>query len=129
MYAEAKIELNEIDQSVYDAINEVRQRPSVGMPAITTGKTQAELRDLVRNERAVELAFEGLRLFDMNRWQIGEDKAGIVEGMYYIDPATNEWKVWTQGFQRRFRADRDYVWPIPQAEMEINDEITQNPNY
>lgn len=129
MYAEAKIELNEIDQSVYDAINEVRQRPSVGMPAITTGKTQAELRELVRNERAVELAFEGLRLFDMNRWQIGEEKAGEVEGMYYLDQATNEWKVWSQGFQRRFRADRDYVWPIPQAEMEINDKISQNPNY
>lgn len=129
MYAEAKIELNEIDQSVYDAINEVRQRPSVEMPPITTGKTQAELRALVRNERAVELAFEGLRLFDMNRWQIGEEKSGVVEGMYYKDAATGEWKIWSQGFQRRFRPDRDYVWPIPQAEMEINDEITQNPNY
>lgn len=129
MYAEAKIELNEIDQSVYDAINAVRQRPSVEMPPITTGKSQDELRALLRNERAVELAFEGLRLFDMNRWQIGEEKAGIVEGMYYRDAATNEWKVWTQGFERRFRADRDYLWPIPQAEIEINDAITQNPNY
>ena len=129
MYAEAKIELNEIDQSVYDAINAVRQRPSVEMPPITTGKSQTELRALVRNERAVELAFEGLRLFDMNRWQIGEEKAGIVEGMYYKDAATNEWKVWTQGFQRMFRPDRDYVWPIPQAEVEINDKITQNDNY
>jgi len=129
MYAEAKIELNEIDQSVYDAINAVRQRPTVEMPPITTGKTQAELRELVRNERAVELAFEGLRLFDMNRWQIGEEKAGIVEGMYYRDASTNQWKVWTQGFQRNFRPDRDYVWPIPQAEIEINDEITQNANY
>jgi hypothetical protein len=129
MYAEAKIELNEIDQSVYDAINEVRQRPSVEMPAITLGKSQAELRAIVRNERAVELAFEGLRLFDINRWQIGEEKAGVVEGMYYKDEATGEWKVWSQGFQRRFRADRDYLWPIPQAEVEINDKISQNPNY
>jgi hypothetical protein len=129
MYAEAKIELNQIDQSVYDAINQVRQRPSVEMPPVTTGKTQDELRALVRNERAVELAFEGLRLFDLNRWKIGEVKAGIVEGMYYQEEGSNEWKVWTQGFERRFRADRDYLWPIPQAEIEINDKITQNPNY
>jgi hypothetical protein len=129
MYAEAKIELNEIDQSVYDAINEVRTRPSVEMPPITAGKTQAELREMVRNDRAVELAFEGLRLFDMNRWKIGEEKAGLVDGMYYQDEDTGEWRIWNSGFERRFRADRDYLWPIPQAEMEINDEITQNPNY
>ncbi len=129
MYAEAKIELNEIDPSVYDAINAVRGRPSVEMPPITTGKSQAELREIVRNERAVELAFEGLRLFDMNRWKIGEQKAGLVEGTYYKDQDTGEWKIWDSGFVRRFNPDRDYLWPIPQAEIEINDEITQNPNY
>lgn len=129
MYAEAKIELNELDQSVYDAINEVRGRPSVEMPAITSGKTQAELREIVRNERAVELAFEGLRLFDMNRWEIGEEKVGLVEGMHYQAEGSGEWRIWNSGFNRRFRADRDYLWPIPQAEIEINDEISQNPNY
>jgi len=30
---------------------------------------------------------------------------------------------------RSFRADRDYLWPIPQAEIEINENISQNPNY
>ena len=127
MYAEAKIELNELDPSVYDALNQVRQRPSVEMPPITAGKTQAELRDIVRNERAVELAFEGLRLYDMNRWHIGEEKAGLIEGMWYID--NGQWKLWNNGFERRFRADRDYLWPTPQAEIEINDKMTQNPNY
>jgi hypothetical protein len=129
MYAEAKIELNELDQSVYDAINKIRGRPSVEMYPITIGKTQAELRKIVRNERAVELAFEGLRLFDMNRWKIGEEKAGLVEGMYYQATGSLNWIVWNNGFVRKFRADRDYLWPIPQAEIEINDNITQNPNY
>ena len=128
MYAEAKIELNELDPSVYDAINEVRGRPSVEMPPITVGKSQAELREIVRNERAVELAFEGLRLYDMNRWQIGEEKAGLVQGMYYQEEG-GAWKLWSGGFERRFRPERDYLWPIPQAEIEINSEITQNPNY
>ena len=129
MYAEAKIELNELDQSVYDAINAVRGRPTVEMPPIDAGKSQAELRDIVRNERAVELAFEGLRLYDMNRWQIGEEKAGLVQGMYYQEEGSDVWKLWNNGFERRFRPERDYLWPIPQAEIEVNDAITQNPNY
>ena len=129
MYAESKIELNEIDGSVYEAINMVRGRPSVEMPSIEPGKTQAELREIVRNERAVELAFEGLRLYDLNRWQIGEEKEGLVEGMYYKPEGSNEWRIYNNGFNRRFRADRDYLWPIPQTEIEINSQITQNPNY
>ena len=129
MYAEAKIELNEIDQSVYDAINMVRGRPSVGMPPVEANKSQDELREILRDERAVELAFEGLRLYDMNRWQIGEEKEGLVEGMYYKPQGSNTWELYNSGFNRRFRPDRDYLWPIPQAEIEINSQITQNPNY
>src|SRR5690606_34984229 len=53
-YAEAKIELDEIDASVFEAINEVRGRKSVEMPTVTAG-SQDELRTLVRYERTVEL--------------------------------------------------------------------------
>lgn len=72
-YAEAKIELGEIDQSVYDAINEVRQRSDVNMPAIQPSKTQEQMRQIVRHERKVELAFEGLRYFDIRRWEIAPE--------------------------------------------------------
>jgi hypothetical protein len=74
-YAEAKIELSEIDNSVYSAINDVRAR--VNMPGILTvdpSRTgnQAKLRQIVRRERKVELAREsGLHLFDMRRWRTG----------------------------------------------------------
>ncbi|KKM80755.1 hypothetical protein LCGC14_1336660 [marine sediment metagenome] len=129
MYAESKIELNEIDESVYDAINQIRERPTVEMPAITTGKTQEELRQMLRDERARELAFEGLRLFDINRWQIGEVKAGLLEGMFYINASTGQWEVLDYGQVAQFNPNRDYCWPIPQKEMDINDVITQNPGY
>ncbi len=129
MYAESKIELNEIDQSVYDAINEVRQRPTVEMPPISTGKTQAELRDIVRRERTVELAWEGLHYFDMNRWRIGQERAGLAQGIKYIDSETGEWRIYDRGLVRRHREDRDYLWPIPQEEMEVNEFMDQNPNY
>lgn len=69
MYAEAKIELNQIDATVTGAINEVRAR--VNMPA-TTLTDQAKLRQLVRRERKVELIREaGLHFFDMRRWRTG----------------------------------------------------------
>lgn len=130
MYAEAKIELNEIDQSVYDAINEVRQRPTVDMPAITGGKTRDEMREILRRERGVELAFEGLRLFDMNRWGIGERKEGVARGSYFYNEDDDEWTLYDIGFDRSFNPDRDILWPIPQNEMNSNEEINENnPGY
>ena len=76
MYAEAKIELNEIDNSVLNAINSVRARAygvdaaNVAMyPAVTT-TDQTELRKTVRIERRMELANEGLRYMDLIRWKL-----------------------------------------------------------
>lgn len=68
-YAEAKIELNEIDAIVADAINKVRNR--VGMPAIGI-ESQDIMRQKVRRERKVEFAKEMLFLFDMRRWRTGD---------------------------------------------------------
>ena len=125
MCAEAKIEQNEIDQSVYDAINAVRGRPSVAMPPITGGKSQSELRDVVRNERAVELAFEGLRLYDLYRWKTGEKKAGLVQDFEFLDEASGFNKTWSIGIIGHFQ-ERDYLWPIPQREIDLNKKMTQN---
>lgn len=73
-YAEAKIELNEIDATVVNAIDRVRAR--VGMPGIlvvdpTRDGDQDKMRQIVRRERKVELAKESLMLFDMRRWRTG----------------------------------------------------------
>jgi hypothetical protein len=58
IYAEAKIELNDLDQTVYAAINQVRNRS--GMPGVSAADmgNQALMRQLVRRERKVELALE-----------------------------------------------------------------------
>ena len=79
MYAEAKIELGDIDQSVLDAINKVRARAygvdymaTTKYPAIKT-TAQIELRKIVRLERRMELAFESLRYFDIIRWRLAEE--------------------------------------------------------
>jgi len=78
MYAEAKIELNEIDVSTLDAINQVRARAykvNVGETTLyptVTEIDQAKLRTILRNERRVELAWENRRWFDLIRWKLAE---------------------------------------------------------
>jgi len=128
-YAEAKIELNQIDASVYDAINKVRQRTDVNMPAITTGKTQSELRAIVRQERMVELAFEGQRFFDIRRWKIADSvMPGKVYGITYKDTSGNLQTIEVPGWDQIWD-NKNYLWPIPQKEIELNPNLTQNPGW
>jgi hypothetical protein len=129
MYAEAKIEANNIDQSVLDAINEVRARPDVNMPAISGVLDQTTLRQIVRDERVVELAFEGLRYFDIRRWRIAEDLTGIIYGMTYVDEGGQLSTIALTGFDVSFNKDRDYLWPIPFNELVLNPNLTQNPGW
>ena len=145
-YAEAKVELNEIDQSVYNAINKVRTRPSVEMPAITGGKSQDELQNIIRRERKYEFAGEGLRYFDIRRWNIAHEVLSgpllgrIEEGYLSEAPSINE--LGTPSYEnvsnademevietRNFSENGDYLWPIPRIELETNSELEQNPNY
>lgn len=129
-YAEAKIELNETDQSVYDAINAIRGRSDVNLPPVDAGKTQSELRDIVRHERMVELAFEGHRLFDLRRWKLAETVIpGFVEGMTYKNPDGSYTTVRIDGFLKVFDPGKHYLWPIPKKEIDLNVNLTQNPGW
>jgi hypothetical protein len=134
-YAEAKIELNQIDNTVYDAINQVRLR--AGMPAVdeTVYNTQETMRTLVRRERRVELAMEGLRWFDVQRWGIAEQvMSGTVYGsrLGTVDPADGHLTLTTDRIlveQRTFDKTKNYLWPIPQSQLDIDKNLSQNPNY
>jgi starch-binding outer membrane protein, SusD/RagB family len=141
MYAEAKIELNEIDATVLTAINAVRTR--AGQPAVLIN-TQAALRTQVRRERAVEFAGEGLRLFDLRRWDIyGKANSGPVVGIS-LDPAVPAARPvfdadnipdYSASINQRIRfrnqvrnnANAKYkLWPIPQPEIDNNPGLIQN---
>ncbi len=127
VYAEAKIEAGSIDQSVYDAINQVRQRPDVNMPPISSGLSQDQLRLVLRRERRVELAFEGQRLLDIRRWKIAEQvMPGVPKGLAYKDNSGQD--VTLSWGERIFDPNKHYVWPIPQAEVDISN-IAQNPGW
>ncbi len=130
MYAEAKIEANDIDDSVIEAINQVRARADVNMPAYPLSmRDQNELRDMVRNERLVELCFEGLRYFDIRRWKVSENVIpGKVLGMTYVDE-NNQLVTVEAGIIKEFNKDRDYLWPLPADELILNENLVQNPNW
>lgn len=134
-YAEAKIELDQIDNSVYDAIDKVRLR--AGMPVTDRGvyNNQAKLRELVRRERRVELAMEGLRWYDVQRWKIAEE---VMTGPVYgsrlgsVNAATGELSLTNEKMLseiRTFDASKNYLWPIPQQEIDINKNLEQNSGY
>jgi len=135
-YLEAKMEaegaVTQADLNM--TINLVRSRASVNMPPISvTSATQ--LRPILRNERRVELALEGLRLWDILRWKVGETELrGDFYGHPYpvakrairkknaaapVDPF-RRWFVTTKNFRTQ-----DYFWPIPQGEVNINPSLGQ----
>jgi hypothetical protein len=143
-YAEAKIESDQIDQSVYDAINRVRARAH--MPDIPTGESQAELRSKVRYERKVEFAGEGLRYFDILRWHIadqvldgpayGRVPTGYLSSAPEIDKNStphysdvSNYKQMRVFQQRHFDNPTNYLWPIPEIEIQTNTKLKQNPGY
>jgi len=131
-YAEAQNEASGPDPTVYDAVNKVRARGS--LPGVKTGLSQAQMRDYIRRERRIELAFEDKRWFDIRRWDITAGPNGVLNTPEYgmqvtIDPATKaliytKVKVFTNVF-----FERQNWMPIPQAEIDKNKKLVQNAGY
>lgn len=134
-YAEAKIESGVIDETVYQAIDAVRTRAGMPKTDRTVYKDQASLRQLVRRERRVELAFEGLRWYDIQRWKVGPETIGkTVYGVRLgkVDNATGKLTLTGDHLkveERTFDPEKNYLWPVPQKEMDINKSLVQNPKY
>ena len=107
-YAEAKNELNGPDQTVYDALNQIRDR--VSMPHIdqTVYNSQSALRQLIRNERRIELAEEGERYFDIRRWNIA---AQVMTSIYDPTNSLAQARTWQPNFVKL---------PYPQAAVDRN---------
>jgi len=114
MYAEAQNEASGPDQSVYNAINEVRER--AGMPSVSEGLTKDEMRDIIRLERRIELAGEGHRWFDIKRWGIANEVLSNVN-----EPGRGTGTLKMEPHQ--------YIWPFPQSEIDQNPNLDQNPGY
>jgi hypothetical protein len=132
-YAEAQNEAVGPDQSVYDAVNAIRNRPSVNMPSLPAGLTQSQMRDKIRHERTIELAFEEQRFFDLRRWKGADGKylaETILNSPVYGLKTSND-----RTTRTRFKVeDRVYLpkhrlLPVPQSEINIDKNLVQNPGW
>ena len=111
MYAEAENEANGGSSSALNALNQVRERAN--MPLRTT-TDQAVLRQQIRDERVLELMFEGTRYYDLLRW-------GMVP-----EAITDDFKSNMGGTQ--YQTGREYL-PVWQTEIDTNPNYPQNPGY
>jgi len=135
MYAEACNEIGKISQDEWDmTIKPIRERAGFQAAAALNypaTKSQEEIRAIIRNERRVELAFEGLRWYDIKRWRIGQQVLnGPVYGFRFAgsDPSVNGGHVLVEQYQ--FNDNRDYLWSVPLDEMDLNANLKpNNPGY
>lgn len=117
-YAEALNEAEGPVSDVYFYINKIRTR--AGMPNLPADLSQEQMRDRIHNERAVELAFEEHRWWDVLRWKKGEEINEVpVEGMNVVKTGSTFTynRVTLEQLYQRVFVDRMYVYPIPQAEI------------
>jgi starch-binding outer membrane protein, SusD/RagB family len=132
MYAEAKNELGEMTSDVWNkTIKPIRVRAGftdAGATEFNAALSQAELQTVIRRERRSELAFEGLRIFDIRRWQIADQV--LNEPVKGIKVSSGQFPQDANGYlvveQRLFQAPKHYLWPIPQFEIDQNNNL--NPN-
>ena len=148
-YAEAKAELGSLSQSDIDiSINRLRERvnmPGLNLSAIPNDPNW-DFPDLspiineVRRERRIELAFEGFRLDDILRWAAADDLivGKRFKGVLYKNGNPNIY-IDENGYVDRlyeelpsgygFVLGRDYLEPLPNRELTLNENLTQNPGW
>jgi hypothetical protein len=134
-YAEALNEVNGPDLvpagytlSARAAVNLIRARTGVAMPPIPAGLSQVAFREKIRNERRIELAFEGHRFWDVRRWMTGaESENAPLKGMRITKSGANLFSYEVVKIEdRKFTAPAMYWYPIPFGELVKYKGWTQN---
>ena len=138
MYSEALNELNGYSPATTEWINKVRER--AGIPTVeqawdlysnTPGyyNDKDNLRKIIHQERAIELAFEGHRFWDLRRWK---------EAHKALNQSVRGWDIAQESatafyrpvllYNQRFTM-KEYFWPIMLQEMQRNKNLLQNPGW
>jgi len=140
MYAEA---LNETlaapTEEIYTYLNRIRTR--AGLKSVqeswatystnpTKYTTKAGLRDIIHQERLIEMAFEGSRYWDIIRWKKATEifNQNITAWSVNQPTAAEYYRVRTIHSQS-FVAPRDYLWPLRTYDLTVNPKLVQNPGW
>jgi hypothetical protein len=129
-YAEAKQALGQMDATVWaKTIGALRSRAGFTDPGALGYPGTADMTNIIRRERRVELAMEGTRVDDIRRWKTAETVMnGYIHGAKFSsDQGTDNGYIRAQS--RKFNPGRDYLWAIPAHDIGLNKNLTQNPGY
>lgn len=119
-YAEAKNEAEGPSAEVFHALQQLRDR--VGMTARLSDRTDLQskeaLRNFIRKERTIELAFEDHRAWDVRRWNVAvEALSRPIYGMEITSKGDNEFSYRRKISQTRVFSENMYLYPIPEEEI------------
>jgi len=131
-YAEALNEVNRVEDAVKQVIL-IRARAGItagtgNRYGIAVGITQPQLRDLIRNERRIELCFEEHRFFDLRRWKLGSALTGSFQGLK-ITQNGSAYNFELQNVTDNVFSNKYYHMPIPYTEITKNTRLLQNEGY
>lgn len=128
-YAEAENSLGQMNATIWDeTIGALRKRAGFTDPG-ALNYPGGDVTDIIRRERRVELALEGIRVDDIRRWKLSETVMnGYAHGAQFSgDPSTDNGFIRAQ--KRTFNPNRDYLWAIPNNDITLDKNLTQNPGY
>ena len=129
-YAEAENSLGQMDASVWNkTIKLLRQRAGFTDPgALDYPGSSADMTSIIRRERRDEFAMEGLRIDDIRRWKIADSVLnGYAHGAKFGDPSVDNGYIRVQS--RKFVAPKNYLWPVPASEIDLDPNLSQNQGY
>ena len=139
MYAEALNEWKATpDQEVYEYIDKVRARTGLEgvvkswqKHSLTPDKPENKegMREIIRRERMNELAFEGVRFWDLKRWKLAETCLNKpIRGLNIMGETAQDFYQVKTVYQLKY-AKKDYLWPIKQSVLLRNKNLVQNLNW
>lgn len=125
-FSSADIKDAELTMTAREAVNKVRKRTGVDMPDFPEGMSSSDFWSRYKNERMVELAFEGHRFWDVRRWKEG----GFTSiGRMLITKNSDDSFTYTRSIKALVWDDKMYFYPIPDSEIRKNPNLKQNPGW
>lgn len=136
-YVEA---LNEVSyennkETIQNYLGQLRKRAGIeqgndGLYGIPANCDQSKMREIIRNERRIELAFEEHRFWDIRRWKIAETVMNRpVKGVEIFKQADGTFKYNEVEVRQSTFNERMYWYPVPREEIQGNTKLTQNPEW
>jgi hypothetical protein len=133
--AEATNEYEGPTTGIYTWLKEIRSRAGItpgvnSMYGLQESMTKDEMREAIRHERRVELAFEEHRYWDIRRWKIApQTENAETHGMEITRAANGTFSYRTIVVRKHVFTDAMYFWPIAQSELTKSPALKQNPGY